>query len=399
MTEKKSGAFAVLRDVFRKITEFEWLEKAYRKARKQKRYRDDVLAFSNDLDSNLRRIQKEVREKTFVFGPYRRHWVFIPKKRLVMALPFKSRIVQWAIYLALNPFFDRLMIEDSYACRIGKGSLAAIQRLQYWLRIIQNKPGKWYCLKLDISKYFYRVDHKILLDILRRRIEDKDLMELLEVIINCDGERFGLPRFASAEEVEFDEWLTDVGMPIGNLTSQLFANIYLNELDQFCKHVLHIRFYIRYMDDVIILAESREKAHEYRAKIEQFLNEVLHLDLNNKTSVRPAEQPVEFVGYMATAKRLRLRKPTVRRIKSAFRAICRRYFAGEMSKEDFQRRVASYKGMIEYCDNENLRSRLNEIYIHAKEVSKMNDTNSPEDIAGASSPANDDYRQEGAQEA
>lgn len=361
MSEKQT-----LQDIFTEMTSFPWLERAYRNARKQKRYRDEVLTFSNNLDANLLKIQSQMRSGTFQFGPYRRHWVYVPKKRLVMALPFDSRIVQWSVYQALNPFFNKMMIEDSYACREDRGSLAAAKRLQYWMQIASWKPQRWYALKLDISKYFYRVDHEVLLGILSDRIEDPQLMELLKTIIDCGGERFGLPRFMGPDDAEEDDWLEGIGMPIGNLTSQLFANIYLNELDQFCKHTLRIHHYIRYMDDVVVLAPNKETVNGWLGEIAAFLSERLHLDLNKKTAVRPAER-IEFVGYIVTARNLKLRKQTTRRIKSAFRGICKRYFANQMSKEEFDRRVASYKGMIQHCEAGNLRKRLNEIYRHEKE--------------------------------
>ena len=373
MSKKKPKEMTVLRDAFQTITSFEWLERAYRNARKQKRYRPETLLFTHDLDANLLAIQEALINGTFQFGPYRRHWVSIPKRRLVMALPFDSRVVQWSIYQLLNPFFDRLMISDSYACRVGKGSLAAIQRLQYWLRLVRNRPGQWHYLKLDISKYFYRIDHSVLMDILKRRIDDTRLLELLDNIINCSGECFGLPRFADPEDTLPEEWLDDVGMPIGNLTSQLFANIYLNELAQYCKHILHVRYYIRYMDDVIILAPDKKQAHEYRERIAAFLRDELHLDLNSKTAVRPADSPVEFVGYIATARRLKLRKATVRRIKNSFRAICRKYFSGRFTREEYRRRVASYQGMIAHCESRNLRARLNQIYRREREAAHMSD--------------------------
>lgn len=355
-----------IQGVFQEMTSFTWLERAYRNARKQKRYRDEVLTFSNDLDANLLRIQEELRAGAFTFGPYRRHWVYVPKKRMVMALPFDSRIVQWAVYQELNPFFDRLMIEDSYACRVGKGSLAAAQRLQYWLRYTEGKPERWYALKMDISKYFYRVDHAILLGILEARIQDPQLMDLLDKIINCEGERFGLPRFTDPDNLPEEEWLADTGMPIGNLTSQMFANIYLNEVDQFAKHTLRIHHYARYMDDIIALAPDKQTAHGWREEIGRFLEDRLHLDLNRKTAVRPAER-IEFVGFQVTGRSLRLRKQTTRRVKAAVRGICRKYFAGEMSRQDFDRRIASYKGMIQHCEATGLRHRLNQIYLHAKE--------------------------------
>lgn len=385
MGEKK-----VLQNVFPEVTDFAWLETAYRNARKQKRYRDEILAFSSNLDANLLKIQEQLRTGTFRFGPYRRHWVHVPKKRRVMALPFPSRIVQWAIYQELMPFYDRLMIEDSYACRIGKtvkrppgsthklaepgqrmskGSLAAAKRLQYWLQEVDGKKEQWYVLKMDISKYFYRVDHEILLKILSERIKDDQLMSLLRSIINCDGEKFGLPRFTSPDDLDESEWLPDVGMPIGNLTSQMFANIYLDKLDQYAKHTLRIHRYARYMDDIVILAPDKETAHRWECQIAAFLMDELHLDLNKKTSIRPAGK-VEFVGYIVSARSLRLRKSTTKRIKSAFRGICKKYFAGEISKHEFDRRVASYKGMIQYCEADNLKRRLNEIYLHAKECAK-----------------------------
>lgn len=363
---------AVIADVYDEMTSFEWLERAYRKARKQKRYRREVLLFTSDLDANLLHIQEQMRDFTFRFGPYRRHWVYVPKKRLVMGLPFDGRIVHWAVYLVISPFFDRLMIEDSYACRENKGSLAAILRLQYWLQQIRYKPGDWYYVKIDISKYFYRIDHEVMLDILSVRIADERLMRLMDIIVNCDDEKFGIPRYMSPEEIEEDEWLSDVGVPIGNLPSQIFANIYLNELDQYCKHVLKIRRYIRYMDDIIVLAPSKELANQYKAAIEAFLRERLHLDLNKKTAIRPVDRPIEFVGYFATADRLKLRKKTVRRIKYAFASICRQYFSGEMTQEAFERRVASYRGMIAHCDNTNLRNRLNDIYRRERRARDIN---------------------------
>ena len=205
------------------------------------------------------------------------------------------------------------------------------------------------------------------MDILSYRIEDPDLMAMLDTIINCDGEKFGLPRFTGPEDIPPEEWLSDVGMPIGNLTSQLFANIYLNELDQYCKHVLHLHYDIRYMDDNLIAVEGKENANRVKDQVTDFLRERLHLDVNDKTSIQPANMPVEFVGYIVTAHSMKLRKPTVKRIKRSFRAICRYYFSGEMSKEEFDRRVASYKGIMSHCDCGNLEKRLNEIYIREKE--------------------------------
>lgn len=356
----------IISDAYPKICEFEWLERAYRNARKGKRYRAEIMQFSDNLEHHLFEIQAAMQVGTYIIGPYRHLWVYVPKKRLAMALGFPDRIVQWSIYQLLNPFYDRLFIEDSYACRIGKGSHKAAQRLQYWLRQIDRKPGPgWYYLKLDISKYFYRVDHARLLEILGRRIKDAQLLALLRSIIDCETEPFGLPPGKGPDDVAVDEWLYGVGMAIGNLTSQLFANIYLNELDQFCKHTLRLHYYIRYMDDIIILAPDKAQLHTTKERISTFLKEALSLDLNDKTAIRPVSMGIEFVGVRAWATHCVLRKSTVRRLKNETRSIAEKYFTGGMDKEGLRRRVASFNGLLSHTNSASLRWRLNEIYLRA----------------------------------
>lgn len=369
----------VVENAYLSICDFEWLEKAYRNARKGKRYRTEIMRFTDNLEGNLLAIRKVMLAGTYRIGPYRRLWVYIPKKRLVMALGFADRIVQWSLYQLLNPFYDRLFIEDSYACRIGKGSHKAADRLQYWLRQIDRKPGStWYFLKLDISKYFYRVDHARLLGILSQRIKDKQLLAFLDGIVDCDAEPFGLPAGRSPQDVAIDEWIYEAGMPIGNLTSQLFANIYLDQLDQFCKHTLHLHYYIRYMDDVIVLAPDKAQLHAAKASIENFLHEALALDLNEKTAIRPVSMGIEFVGVRTWATHRRLRKSTVRRLKNEVRCISEKYLLGYMSPEDFSRRTASLNGLLTHTESASLRWRLNEIYLHAKDrINKEASSNVP----------------------
>ena len=348
------------------ICEFEYLVEADHSARKGKRYRAEVLAFTANLEHNLFQIQEQMIAVDCPLGPYRKLWVSVPKKRLVMALPYSDRIVQWSLYQYLNPIYDRLFIEDSYACRKGKGSHKAAARLQYWMRQVDRKPGPgWYYLKLDISKFFYRVSHEKLLNILAKRIKDPELMKFLESVVNSRAEPFGLPRGKAPQDTPPEEWLYDVGMPIGNLTSQLFANIYMNELDQYCKHVLKIHYYIRYMDDIVILGENKETLHEWKAKIETFLHEELELDLNNKTCIRPVRMGVEFVGVRIWPAYMKLRKSTVGRLKREVKKISELYASGQMDEEAFKRRVASIKGLLEHTESESLRWRLNQIYLNA----------------------------------
>lgn len=171
------------------------------------------MAFTAAFEHNLFVIQAQMQGGTYILGPYRKLWVFVPKKRLVMALRYPDRIVQWSLYQYLNPIYDKLFIEDSYACRKDKGSHKAAQRLQYWMRQVSRKPdAKWYYLKLDISKFFYRVNHAKLLEILSRRIKDPELMRFLDSVINSRAEAFGLPRGKTPQDTPPEEWLYDVGM-------------------------------------------------------------------------------------------------------------------------------------------------------------------------------------------
>ncbi|WP_427340947.1 reverse transcriptase domain-containing protein [Caloranaerobacter sp. DY30410] len=342
-------------NLYEKIYDFENLYQAYLEARKNKRYRQDVLEFTANLEENLIQIQNELIWKTYKVGRYREFYIYEPKRRLIMALPFKDRVVQWAIYRILNPLFDKTFIEHSYACRVGKGTHAAADRLQYWLRKVSRKPEKWYYLKLDISKYFYRVDHDVLIKILQNKIKDKDLIWLLKVIIDSNGMKFGLPLGAEPGECER---ISGKGIPIGNLTSQLFANTYLNELDKYCKHELKVKYYIRYMDDVIILHNDKKYLHEIKNLIEIFLNESLKLHLNNKTAIRPISVGIPFVGFRVWATHRKMKKKSVKKIKKRLKFIKKEYEAGRIEFDKVNATVQSYLGIMKHFNSYNLRKKL-----------------------------------------
>ncbi|XJZ25934.1 reverse transcriptase domain-containing protein [Bacillota bacterium Lsc_1132] len=343
-------------NLYEKICDFENLYQAYLEARRGKRYRNDVLKYTANLEENLIQIQNELLYDMYRVGKYREFYVYEPKKRLVMALPFKDRIVQWAIYRQLYPIFSRSFIQHSYACQEGRGTHAAAKNLQNWLRIVSKKPGKWYYLKLDVSKYFYRVDHKILINIMARKIKDKRVLRLLWTIIKSETTKFGLPTAASLTET--DVRLEDRGMPIGNLTSQLFANVYLNELDQFAKHTLGLRYYTRYMDDVILLHDDKKELQRIKTEIERFLNEELKLDLNNKTCIRPISLGIEFVGFRIWNTHKKIKKHTAQKIRKNLKRIQRKYAAGLMSLDKVKSTLFSYLGMLEHCDSYLLKRKV-----------------------------------------
>ena len=357
-----------IKHLFPKIFDFENLFDAYKAGIRGKRDRPDIMVYTEKPEENLIELQNELIWKTYKVGRYRMFYVYEPKRRLIMALQFKDRVAQHAIYRQLNPLLDKQFIYDSYACRNGKGTHKAVARLQYWFRQVSRKPGKYYYLKLDISKYFYRIDHEILMGILRKKIADEDLLEILEGIVNCEDTHFGLPMGADIGDVAFSEMLADVGLPIGNLTSQMFANLYLDQLDQFCKHQLGLHYYIRYMDDVIILHNSKKHLERVKNQIANFLESELHLNLNNKTCIRPVSMGAEFVGFRVWATHVKLRRKTARKMVKRLEYVFAAYAAGEIDREGMERTVASYKGALKHFNSHGMAQKLNEIY--KKEVSR-----------------------------
>lgn len=237
-----------------------------------------------------------------------------------------------------------------------KGTHKAADKLQYWLKKSARKEKSYY-LKMDISKYFYRVDHNIAIKILRRKIKDEETLWLLEKIINSDT-AFGLPLGLEPGECKRKIRLQNKGMPIGNLTSQLIANIYLNELDQFCKHNLKLKHYIRYMDDVIILHPNKKYLREIKIEIERFLNTNLELHLNKKTCIRPIKLGIEFVGFIIWPTHRKLKKKTFIKINKRLKYLKKSYNKGQINAKEINIVVQSYMGILKHCNSYNLQKTL-----------------------------------------
>lgn len=350
-----------IKNVYKTLCTYENLYESYLQARKCKRYRDEVLEFSFNVEEKLMEISEELKNNDYKVGGYREFYVYEPKQRLIMALPFKDRVVQWGVYQLLNPIFDKTYIYDSYGCRVGKGTLRAVQRLHYWLKKVGKSDKKFYYLKLDVSKYYYRVDHEVLIDILRRKLRDKEMLQLLTTIITYEGTLFGLKLNGDVNNPE--DKVARKGIPIGNLTSQMFANLYLNELDQYCKRDLSIRYYVRYMDDVIILSDDKKKLHEYKQLIETFLQEVLKLNLNNKTAIRPISQGIEFVGYRLWPTHVKIRKSTSLKMKKRLKYVKKQYERNEIPFDKVNATVQSYMGILKHCNSYRLQNKIFDSYI------------------------------------
>ncbi len=324
--------------LYDRICEFGNLHLAYLKARQCKRYRREVLAFSMNLEEELLLLQEELLSGSYRTGTYRHFTVYEPKKREISALPFRDRIVHHAICNVIEPLFENKFIKDSYACRRAKGSHAGSARLTEFLRRSRRMWGKVYCLQADVSKFFPSVDHGVLKAVIRKTIRCKRTLKLLDDIIDSIG--------------------TEKGMPIGNLTSQLFANVYLNELDHFAKEKLQARFYIRYMDDFLILHNEKGQLHRWRAEIEDFMKHVLNLDLNAKTAIFPVNQGVDFLGYRTWPTHKLLRKRNILGMKRKLKRLADLYQENLIALEKITPVIASWLGHAKHANSHGVVSRV-----------------------------------------
>ncbi|GHU69704.1 hypothetical protein FACS1894184_14140 [Clostridia bacterium] len=358
------------------LCSFETLYQAYIEARRGKRQRKAIAKFTLDLEGELFQLQQELHDGTYRVGTYKEFYVEIPKRRLVMTIPFRDRVVQWALYLVVNPFFERRYIFDSYGCRLGKGSLAAVNRLSEWMQHVSKRPDarQWYYLKLDISKYFYRVDHETIIQILSNMFEEPELISLFGIIINNPDTPFGLPVGLKPDECPPENRLYHVGMPIGNLSSQMIANVYLDQLDQYCKHTLKIKYYIRYMDDIIILDNAVERLHDFKSAIEEYLRDHLKLQLNRKTVIQPVHRGVEFVGYIVYPSHRKLRKQTVNHIKRSLKCVARRYSEHKKTQDNAIATIKSYFGLIMHTSSLTLRKWISKNIVLIRRHQNENET-------------------------
>lgn len=281
--------------LFDPMTEFPNLIGAFYKAAKGKKNRLAVLSFQANLEDNLFDIQARLRDETYPFGPYRSFYVTEPKLRLIESACFQDRVVHHAIHERLEPLFDSQFYEYSFACRSGRGTHAAMLTLGEW---IHNSRLPIF-LKCDIRRFFTSINREKLLSVLDKSIGDEKMMRLLERLI------LSAPR---------------TGIPIGNLTSQLLANVYLNELDQFVKRRIRVKHYIRYMDDFILLTEDPESARVLKEEIRVFVEDELKLELSpEKVRIGHVNEGVPFVGYCQRPDDIRVRGAALRRMRKKVR--------------------------------------------------------------------------------
>jgi retron-type reverse transcriptase len=280
---------------------------AYRLCRRRKRGTLNALDFEFQQEKHLMDLQYELESGLYRPRPYVAFLVEKPKKREIFAADFRDRVVHHVIAQELTPFWERRMIYDSFACRVGKGTLSGVHRLhQFFQKVTANQTRNAYYLQLDIKGFFIQIDKNILYRQLKNTIHDDALNWLIRTVLFFDPTRDCRLRKAKISDfLRLPDHKTlfkakhECGLPIGNLTSQLFANIYLDPLDQFVKHELKIRYYLRYCDDLVMLHEQRDLLEHAESQIKLFLSKHLALSLNQRRTLRSVNEGVDFLGYIS----------------------------------------------------------------------------------------------------
>ncbi len=297
-----------------------------------KRTKKDVLEFELRLIDNILNLHEDLKNKTYTHGGYFAFNISDPKPRNIHKAMVRDRLLHHAIYRVLYPYFDGKFIFDSYSCRNLKGTPRAINRFRDFARkVSKNNSNQCFVLKCDIRKFFASIDHKILKDILVEHIKDKDILWLLGRVIDS---------FYTKE---------NIGLPLGNLTSQLLVNIYMNKFDQFIKHTLKIKYYIRYADDFVVMSANKDDLIELLPKIGGYLEEELKLTLHpDKVFIKTLASGVDFLGWVNFPNHRVIRTVTKKRM-----------FRNIREKGGKQETIQSYLGLLKHGNTQKIQNRIN----------------------------------------
>ncbi len=334
--------------IWETVTSFANLLQAYRNARRGKGSKPGVAEFGLNLERELLALQRSLHEGTYQPGDYRLFTIYERKPRVIAAAPFRDRVVHHAVMQMIEPPLDRTFISDSYACRKGKGVHAAVDRYQAWAQTYR------YVLKMDVQQYFPSIDHELLKEKLRRRINDVHVLDLLDRIIDSSPRGSLEPSYFPSDDL-FTPFDRRIGIPIGNLTSQFFANLYLDDFDHYNKQVLRIRPYVRYVDDMVVLDHDKTRLAEIRAAV----RERLALDRlwlhPRKAHISPVADGLNLLGYVVYPARRRLRSDNGHRFARKFRDMAKAYWVGRLEWATVVASTQSWIGHAQYADTEGLR--------------------------------------------
>ena len=322
-------------NLFQKIVEPDNIQLAFQLARKGKRWQNTIKIFEMQEEENLAKIRASLIDKTFTTSAYETFIVYEPKRRIIYKLPFNpDRIVQHALMNVVEPIWESFFIDDSYACRVGKGIHAGSKRTMEYIRKV-GKDG--YCLKMDVSKFYPSISHDIIFKLIEQKIKCKDTLNLFRDIV------YSIPG--------------GYNVPVGNYTSQWLGNLYLNELDQFVKHELKGEHYIRYCDDFLLFHTDKTYLKDCADVMTSFLKSTLNLKLS-KNRIFPVAQGVDFLGYRNFHDYILLRKTSATRIRRRMKKLPDLFNRGVITKDQLRSSLASMSGWLRWCNSYNLSKSL-----------------------------------------
>jgi RNA-directed DNA polymerase len=300
-----------------------------------KRKKHDVQEFGLNLMDHVLELHRELKNKTYTHGPYHAFNISDPKPRNIHKASVRDRLLHHAIDRKLYPYFDKKFISDSYSCRVGKGTHKALDHFRsYAYEVSVNHTKTCWVLKCDIRKFFASVDQKILMETVARHIHDSDTVWLINQIIRS-----------------FNSSTSDKGLPLGNLTSQLLVNVYMNEFDQFVKHKIKAEYYIRYADDFVVLSRDKRRLESLIPRIADFLGKKLALSLHpDKVYIKSFASGVDFLGWIHFADHRTLRTAAKRKMLRVVE-----------EKKDKEDTVQSYLGLLSHGNGEKLRKEVERI--------------------------------------
>lgn len=309
-----------------------------------KKSKKDVAKFELNLEDNIFCLNGELITDTWKPDPYVEFYVQDPKLRKIHKASVRDRVLYQAVYVELYKIFDKSFIYDSYSSRNGKGTHRGVKRFEEFARkVTRNYSRGGFALKCDIRRFFDSIDHEILISVIKRKIRDEKFLDLIVCIIRS----FSV--------------INGKGLPLGNVTSQILANIYFNEFDQYVKHVLKVAYYIRYCDDFVLLHESKEFLEHTISNMGIFLREKLKLDLHpRKIIMRKIHQGVDFLGYVSLPGYRILRTRTKNRMIKKIHRSFTLFKLKIISLETFRQTLTSYAGILSHCDSYKLKKHIKE---------------------------------------
>jgi RNA-directed DNA polymerase len=348
----------ITHNLFEKMLSVENLFQSWDQFRRGKRKRKDIQWFERYLEDNIFQLHDDLVTLQYQPGSYDHFYVTDPKQRHISKASVRDRLVHQAIYGILSLTFDEKFIFHSLSSRLGKGTHFGTTQLQCMIRrVSQNGKKPCYALKLDIRRFFDTISHRILKTLIRKTIHDEKVLKIIDVIVDS----FSCTLRPSGA----------VGIPLGNVTSQLFANIYLHELDDFIKQELREKYYLRYCDDFIILANNASHLQTLIVSIRTFLEKNLELELHpQKMTIRKLGHGIDFVGYVLFERHILLRTKTKQRMKKRLKEAYACYLNGDIEAASIDQRLQSYLGILSHANQHKLSQAIKNAYWVRNEFGK-----------------------------